>query len=303
MTNGASAEGARGGVFTVPGFRIVTGTHPSESLLPRHTHDDPTVCCIQRGRFVEYYRGKAVDCDRTMVKVTPAWEPHWNRFEAATTGTRINVDRSRFEHMSAIHAMLGERLFVRNIAVDGLARRLAAEMAVADDAARLTVEGLLLELLGRLARLREPQSTRSARWLLRANELIYDRYRSSLSLGDIAAAVGVDSTTLARAYRRAFGCTVGERIRSLRVEHAARELVSTTKPLSRIAMEAGFYDQSHFTNVFRRRLALTPREYRQRYDVGASRPVHQAHPPAERRDAAARSAERFPVPAAHARGV
>jgi AraC family transcriptional regulator len=261
MKHGTSAR-----EFTVPGFRIVTGTHPANSVLPRHTHDDPTVCCIQRGRFVEYYRGKAVDCDRTMVKVTPAWEPHWNRFEAvATTGTRIDVDRSHFEDLPAIHAMLDERLFLREIALDGLARRLATEMAIADDAARLTVEGLLLELLGGLARHREPQSPRSARWLLRANELVHDRYRASLSLRDIALAVGVNSTTLAKAYRRAFGCTVGERIRSLRVEHAARELVSTSKPLSRVAMEAGFYDQSHFTNVFRKQLAMTPRVYRQRH--------------------------------------
>jgi AraC family transcriptional regulator len=252
-------------VFTVPGFRILTGTHPARSVLPRHSHDDPTVCCIQQGRFMEYYRGKVVDCDRAMVKVTPAREPHWNRFEeVATTGTRIDVDRSRFEDVPAIYAMLDERVFVRDRAFDGLARQLAVEMAAADDAARLTVEGILLELLGRLARQREPLSPPSPGWLLQANDLVHDRYRATLSLRDIAVAVGVHAATLAKAYRRAFGCTVGERIRSLRVEHAARDLATTAKPLSLVAMDAGFYDQSHFTNVFRRSLGVTPGAYRTR---------------------------------------
>jgi AraC-like DNA-binding protein len=32
--------------------------------------------------------------------------------------------------------------------------------------------------------------------------------------------------------------------------------------LSEIALRAGFYDQSHFTNVFRRTLGVTPSAYR-----------------------------------------
>jgi AraC-like DNA-binding protein len=44
--------------------------------------------------------------------------------------------------------------------------------------------------------------------------------------------------------------------------HAARELAETAEPLSEIALRAGFYDQSHFTNVFRRTLGVTPSAYR-----------------------------------------
>jgi AraC family transcriptional regulator len=74
----------------------------------------------------------------------------------------------------------------------------------------------------------------------------------------------VDPATLARGFRRAFDCTVGDRIRRLRVEHATRALTETTDPLSLIALNAGFYDQPHFTNVFRRYMGMTPAEYRAR---------------------------------------
>ena len=55
---------------------------------------------------------------------------------------------------------------------------------------------------------------------------------------------------------------MGQRIRTLRVIHAARELAETAEPLSEIGLRAGFYDQSHFTNVFRRTLGVTPSAYR-----------------------------------------
>jgi transcriptional regulator GlxA family with amidase domain len=35
----------------------------------------------------------------------------------------------------------------------------------------------------------------------------------------------------------------------------------------------GFYDLPHFDKVFRRRIGLSPREYRSRYRGGAGRPV------------------------------
>jgi len=65
-----------------------------------------------------------------------------------------------------------------------------------------------------------------------------------------------------RGYRAAFKVTVGERIRRFRVERAVRELLEGQEPLSSIAVRAGFYDQSHFTNLFRRRFGVTPAQYR-----------------------------------------
>ncbi|MGH7559893.1 MAG: helix-turn-helix domain-containing protein [Gemmatimonadales bacterium] len=41
-------------------------------------------------------------------------------------------------------------------------------------------------------------------------------------------------------------------------------MAETDEPLSEIALRAGFYDQSHFTNVFHRTLGVTPAAYRAR---------------------------------------
>jgi AraC family transcriptional regulator len=74
--------------------------------------------------------------------------------------------------------------------------------------------------------------------------------------------VGVHPVTLARAFRRAFGCTVGEYVRRLRIERAARQLADSDLSLAEIALGAGFSDQSHFSNLFRRHTGLSPFQFR-----------------------------------------
>lgn len=247
----------------VPGFDIVAGVHPAASVLTRHTHGSPTICAVQSGRFTEYYAGKAVDCDAGIVKVTPAGEPHWNRFAGVDTyGVRIDVDMSRFDTRQSIARLLDERLFFPAGAFTGLTDALIAEIARPDAVAGVAAEGLLLEFLARMARLSNAQSTPRQRWLTHADALVRDMFRSSLTVADVAETVGVHPATLARAYRREFGCTIARRIRQLRLEYAARELSTTAMPLSEIALAAGFYDQSHFSNAFRRQFGASPGQYR-----------------------------------------
>jgi AraC family transcriptional regulator len=263
----ARSNGApRSRELEVPGFRLAFGMHAADSVLPRHTHDVPTICCVERGRFFEYYGSKTVDCDERMVKVTPAGDPHSNRFEGTETrGIRIDVDRSRFEEMPRVHRLLDERRFFRADVLHGWTRRLLDELLAPDDAAPVAVEGLLLEMLARLARLGDERERAQPVWLIAAHEIVHESFRTPLTLSSVAAQVAVHPATLARAYRRAFGCTIGERVRELRIEYAAHELATGSATLSDVALRAGFYDQSHFTNVFRRLRGVTPAEYRRHH--------------------------------------
>jgi AraC family transcriptional regulator len=247
-----------------PGFVLRLGEHPPGSEIPRHYHDDPSICYVIRGGFTEYSGGEAVVCGAGTLKLMPAGEPHWNHFGTANTrGIRIDVDRTRFAEVPAIHRVLDERRHSLGGRGGDLARRMVAELSCADTAGPIAAEGLALELVAELARIGTPQQgVRPPAWLVAAEEQIRERFRTGVSVGEIARELGVSPSTLARGYRRRFGCTIGERIRRLRVEHAARELAETDEPLSEIAIRAGFYDQSHFTNVFRRTFGVTPAAYR-----------------------------------------
>jgi AraC family transcriptional regulator len=118
------------------------------------------------------------------------------------------------------------------------------------------VDGLLLQGLGHLERV-HAAGPRPA-WL----DDVVALARRCCSLGDIAAAIGRHPSHIAREFRKHEGVTVGEYARRCRLELAARSLTTDDEPISAVALAAGFCDQSHFTNLFRRLFGVTPAQFR-----------------------------------------
>lgn len=99
-------------------------------------------------------------------------------------------------------------------------------------------------------------------WLTQARELLHGRFNDSLNLVEIANTVGVHPTHLARTFKKHYRTTVGEYVRRLRLDWATRQLSETEDPIAEIALAAGFYDQSHFSHLFKLHTGFTPAEFR-----------------------------------------
>jgi AraC family transcriptional regulator len=263
----------------VPGFTITAGIHTPDEVLPLHQHEGPTICCVLHGRFTEYSRGHAADCSPGTVKLTPAGEPHWNRFaHCDTRGVMVEVDPRRFEGRPMVLAALDVRRHERYRGTPDFVRELVRELARPDEPALLAIEGLLLEFLARLAREGMGRRGDPPAWLRLAEEVVRTRYREPLSLARVADLAKVHAVTLARVWRREHGRSLGESLRRIRLESAAAELVATDDSIADVALRAGFYDQSHFTNTFRRYLRVTPREYRLARRGSSARPGPRLEP-------------------------
>ncbi len=72
----------------------------------------------------------------------------------------------------------------------------------------------------------------------------------------------IDTLGRARAFRARYGLPVGAYLRALQLDRAATRLAATDEAIADIAAQTGFYDQSHFTRVFKLRFGLTPAAYR-----------------------------------------
>jgi len=125
----------------------------------------------------------------------------------------------------------------------------------------LDIESRAVELAFSIVKFsaREPRDLRS---LQRAREYIHAHFADNLTLAQVARATGVHPVYLARQFRLRYHCTIGEYLRQLRIETACREISEAQTPLSVIAANAGFYDQSHFANTFKRYTGMTPTQYR-----------------------------------------
>lgn len=250
----------------VEGFVLTETKHAPSLVIPSHAHEHASLSFVLNGSFIETFNRQATECAPSNLVIKPAGEIHSDRY--GHTGAQcliIEVKPGRLEHVRSISKLLDCPSLLESDSLSLLARRVYSEFQAMDAASALTVEGLILEMLAEAAR---PDSERKQgaarpRWLVRAVELINEDFaREGLTLSRVAEEVGVHPVHLARTFRRAFRSTVGDYVRRLRVEYAAREIASSDRPLAEIASAAGFYDQSHMTTAFRLHLRTTPAAFR-----------------------------------------
>jgi len=260
---------AAGAYFGTPTHRRdAGGIHLSEHayapdlIVPRHAHERPYVCLVVAGGYDERARGGSRRCEPAALLLHPSGEEHEERF--APSGARIfhvELPPRIVDSVRAIGVSLDRDLHAADGPAAALARRLRGELLAWDAVSPLAVEGLALQLLAELGRPPRARSGEPA-WLARLLELLRERFRDRLALDELAREAGVHPAHLARAFREHRRCTIGEHVRSLRVEHACRALATTELSLAAIAADAGFADQAHFARVFRRQIGTSPSEYR-----------------------------------------
>ena len=181
---------------------------------------------------------------RWSVTFHPAGEVHADSFhEGGARELNIEIKPARLQLYREFGTVPKYGVVLSGGAASWLAGRLYDEFRRIDELSTLTLEGLVIELLGEISRqhARQPRSDLPL-WLCQVRELIGDRFAEPLTLGEIAGAVGVHPIHLAREFRRYFHCTVGQRIRELRVEHACRALSQSGNLVADIALAAGFAD-------------------------------------------------------------
>jgi AraC family transcriptional regulator len=246
------------------GFVLTEAEYQPALNLSRHIHDHAVISIVLSGSYTEFFGRRPQGCEPYSVLLKAAGDDHSDSYGSA--GARcliIKVEPKRLESMRTFSRVLDHSVHVRDASLRSLSLRLYKEFKLMDDASALSIEGLILEMLAHSARgHRESGSSRPPYWLRTAEAMIRESSAESLSLLSVAAVVGVHPSHLARAFRKFYGCTVGDYLRRARVERAVEELADENKTLAEIALEAGFYDQSHFTRAFKAHLGTTPRRFR-----------------------------------------
>ncbi|BAM87420.1 transcriptional regulator, AraC family [Bradyrhizobium oligotrophicum S58] len=92
----------------------------------------------------------------------------------------------------------------------------------------------------------------------RAKEMLLADLNGNVTLPDLAQACRLSCSHFSQAFRRTVGCPPHRWLLSQRVERSKELMLNSDQPLSEIALNAGFADQSHFTRVFSRMVKTSP---------------------------------------------
>lgn len=97
----------------------------------------------------------------------------------------------------------------------------------------------------------------------RAISYIRMNYRENIMLEDLANQLDITPEYLSTLFNREIGVNFSTFLKDFRISHAKRLLKGTDKKIYEIAEEVGYQDSKYFNRVFKEKVGISPREYRQ----------------------------------------
>ncbi len=113
----------------------------------------------------------------------------------------------------------------------------------------------------RLARSRQVEDAIIAR----CQAWIAEHYQEPSPVTAMVRLSGLAERSFKRRFRQATGMSPLEYVHALRLEEAKQMLESGNEPIEAIASEIGYEDAGFFSRLFRRKVNLTPAQYRRRF--------------------------------------
>ena len=146
-------------------------------------------------------------------------------------------------------------------------RTIFQEMATGDNPGRLYIDGAMVTIAARLQRL---AGTVRVGCLTKLSldekrliaDMIENQLDSDLSLNRLAAVLDRSASNLNRAFKAGFGRSPYQYVLARRIMRAKKMLSETDDSITDIAYACGFSSQQHMTNIFTKRVGISPGKYR-----------------------------------------
>ena len=223
---------------------------PGDTRLRKHAHECGHICVVLDGGFVEREKHGWRDVGAGTVRVSGGAS---HDIDFSPNGATCFV----MEFDAPIELPPSARFFENDLQLVHIARRIGSTSERNQPADKVLVDDLTTEFLAQISRRLNGRSGSPPPWLERTRSLIHDT-AGAATVESLAREAGVHRVHLARTFRDHYGVAVTRYARSVRVQSALSLLASSPLPLSRLAAESGYADQSHLTREIRAATGTTP---------------------------------------------
>lgn len=167
---------------------------------------------------------------------------------------------------------------------DGYIRNCFIEMFKADEPGfnrELRLQGALYSFLAAI--LSPDRSSRSredmqAHYISRVISLIQQNYATHVQIETIAHTLGLNRKYLSKMFKQEMGLTPQQYLIRFRMNRACELLLNPILSVGEVASSVGYEDQLLFSKIFKRTMAVSPREYRQSRSAGQSPAAYEDVP-------------------------
>jgi len=269
-----------------PRLRAICGWNDEPLPLDIHVHSGLEVGLVLAGEEQILFSDAVFTCKAGDVWLCGIWEPHGWRVDTPSTRNVVLIFPPEFIGEEMVGHVPWLTLFtlppddrprVRSVKLrrqvleigEIMRREIEGRAAFWERVVRLELLRLLTELVRgweRAGALRDHdhQQLSGLRRLMPAFGLVHSVPWRRIPVREGAAACGLSVSRFQTVFTKTMNMTFGRFCLRARLSFAAHRLINTDRPISAIAAEAGFSDDSHLHHCFAREYKCTPAEYRGR---------------------------------------
>jgi AraC family transcriptional regulator len=224
--------------------------------LKWHRHTHAQICLVLRGAYEERTKNIRAQLQEGSVFFRSPSELHMNR--VSPLGAAVLLLDFHDSLLKDTGDVDSESVYFEDGPFIDILAELRRELRTGDSLSQLTMLGLARLVQARIHRLQAGSvAKRVSAVLNEAMKILESTFQAKTGLSALACRLGRNPATVAKEFRKHLGVTVGEYIRKRRIQYV-KEALATEKSFAEIAQEAGFYDESHMTRVFRRHEGCSP---------------------------------------------
>jgi AraC-like DNA-binding protein len=252
--------------YSVAGLVLTEKVHDINEKCPDHFHENPYFCIGLAGGWKEVVEGKSYQCTTDTLVFHPKEEVHRTYFAPSIPTKTFNIEitpewTSQMDRYNL--EPLKNRFFSNDHSLTPYLYRIYNEFRKDDAFSKMAIEGIFIEMSVSLLRtsikeIKKPNHL----WLEEVKTRLSQTFLQPYSLLQLATEFSVHPVYLSKAFKKGFGVTITDYYRKCKIDFACALLRDTELSLVEVALEAGFYDQSHFSKNFHLLMNITPLTYR-----------------------------------------
>lgn len=248
----------------IANFIIINNRFLSVKNTPAHYHYENYLSYISKGTYKEINEMDSFECNSGDLVIHPSGMIHSTEFFSNYSDCiNISFTDAYLDNFPNLKKIFSNIQKSDNPILNGLMEQIIQELSNPDSFSDLIIEGHILALLGNIARGNEKANLKHPHWINLIIEYLHDNYSNHYSLNDISMMVDHHPSYVVNTFKENTGLSIGEFLRHIRIKKACDKL-SSELPLSHLALECGFSDQSHFNRSFKKITGMTPLKYRKR---------------------------------------
>jgi AraC family transcriptional regulator len=166
------------------------------------------------------------------------------------------------------------RLGVPDRTLDYLIPALVREQTEPGPGGPLFTDALATQLVVHLVRTHAtPRPRHDDARITAAIDFIHEHLDEQFTVADVARVIDLSPYHFSRAFKRVIGEAPHQYVLAQRLAHAHKLIAGSDLSIADVAIQAGFYDQSHFGYHFKRHFGVTPAAFRRGGHEGKDLPV------------------------------